>query len=123
LSEPQANPPLEREDFGAVTVLRARLPMLRSDEATEAFYRQLSAVVEDAGRYRLVLNFAGVMSMSSMAIGKLVILMRKVRQAGGRLAMCKLTPTMDEIMQACYLAEIIPIYADEQEAVASFAGQ
>jgi len=60
--------------------------------------------------------------MSSMAIGKLVMLMRKVRQAGGKLAMCKLTPLMDEIMRMSYLAEIIPIYADEQEAVQSFAG-
>ncbi len=123
MSEPQANPPFEREDFGDVTVVRVKVPLLRSDETTDVFFQQLTAIVEEAGSHRLVLNCAGIMSMSSMAIGKLVILMRKVRQAGGRLTMCKLTPLMDEIMQTCYLAEIIPIYADEQEAVQSFAGR
>jgi hypothetical protein len=47
--------------------------------------------------------------------------MRKVRMAGGRLALCRLTPTMLGIMQSSYLAEIIPIYVDEQVAVRSFA--
>ena len=122
MSGPQTSPPLGREDFGEVTVLRANMPLLRSDATTEAFFRQAGAVVEDEGRTRIVLNLAGVMSISSMAIGKLVMLMRKVRQAGGRLALCKLTPMTLEILQMCFAAEIIPIYDDEQGALRAFAG-
>jgi anti-anti-sigma factor len=121
MSELLVSDSLRREDFGAVTVMRVTVPLLRSDETTETLFHHLNAVVNDVGRTSLVLNFAGVVSMSSTAIGKLVILMRKVRMAGGRLALCRLTPTMLGIMQSSYLAEIIPIYVDEQVAVRSFA--
>jgi len=60
VSEPQTNPPLEREDFGNVTVMRAHVPLLRSDQTTEDFFQQLTAVVEDGARSRLVLNCAGL---------------------------------------------------------------
>ncbi len=123
MSGPQSGPPFEREDVGEVTVLRAKLPLLRSDETTAVFFREAVAVVEDGGRRSLLMNLAGVASISSMAIGKLVMLMRQVRKAGGRLALCKLTPTMLEILQMCFAAEIIPIYDDEQEALRSFAGR
>jgi anti-sigma B factor antagonist len=121
MSETHSNPALEREDLGEVTVLRAKVPMLRSDEATEAVFGQLGALVDEAGRSRLVLNLDGVVSIASAAIGKLVTLVRKVRLAGGRLTLCKLTRTMGEIMEMTHLAEIVPIYGDEQEAVRSFA--
>jgi anti-anti-sigma factor len=117
--QPQASP--EREDFSEVTVLRAKLPMLRSDEGTEAFFQQLDTLVDEAGRTRLVLNLDGVVSIASVPIGRLVTLVRKVRMAGGRLALCKLSRTMAGIMDMTHMAEFVPIYADEQEAVRSFA--
>jgi anti-anti-sigma factor len=121
LSGTQPQPSPEREDLGEVTVLRAKLPMLRSDETTETFFRQAEALVDQAGRTRLVLNLDGVVSIASVAIGKLVTLVRKVRLAGGRLALCKLSRTMAEIMDITHMAEFVPIYGDEQEAVRSFA--
>jgi anti-sigma B factor antagonist len=121
VGEPQAYPPLGREDFGEVTVLRVNVPMLRSDETTEALFQEAYALVEDAGRPNLVLNFDGVVYLASMALGKLVTLMRKARSAGGRLALCKVTRTIAEMLQMTHLADILFIYGDEQEAVRSFA--
>jgi anti-anti-sigma factor len=120
MSDPQPGPPLEREDFGGVTVLRVKVPMLRGDETTDALFEQAYALVDDAGRSKLALNFDGVQFFASMAIGKLVKLLRKARSAGGRLAVCKLTRSLQSLLEVTHLADIIPVYADEQEAVRSF---
>jgi anti-anti-sigma factor len=111
---------LEREDFGDVTVLRLKVPMLRGDETTEALFEQACALVEEGHRPRVVLNCGVVVYLASTALGKLVLLMRKARSAGGRLALCKVTPTVQELLRVSMLADILLSYNDEQEAVRSF---
>ena len=121
MSETQLSPALGREDFGDVTVLRVKVPTLPSDETTEALFRQATAVVKDAGRARLVLNLGGVVFLASAALGQLVTLMRKARSAGGRLVVCKVDRRIEELLQVTHIAEIVLVYADEQEALRSFA--
>jgi anti-anti-sigma factor len=120
MSEVQTNTLLEREDFGDVTVLRLNLPMLYDDEATASLFDQASAVVAEGHRSRLVLNCAAVEFLASMALGKLVSLMRKVHAASGRLTLCKLQRTVQELLRVTHLSDILIAYDDEQEAVRSF---
>lgn len=117
MSEVPVSAALARQDFGEVTVLRVQVPMLRADEMTEALFQQVYAVVQAAGRSRLVLNLDGVVYLASGAIGHLATLLRKVRSAGGKLALCKLTRSVDELLQLTHLTDILPVGADEQEAV------
>jgi anti-anti-sigma factor len=112
---------LERDDIGDVTVLRVCVPMLQGDGPTDDLFEQITAVVEDGGRQRLVVNLAAVQYLASRALGKLVLLGRKVREVKGRLALCQPTQTVDRLLEATHLAEIIPVYRDEREAVRSFA--
>jgi anti-anti-sigma factor len=121
MSESAAGPVLGRQDFGDVTVLRVPVPMLRGDETTEALFRQAFALVEEAGRSRIVLSLDGVVYLASMALGKLVMLMRKARAAGGRLALCEVTRPIEEMLEMAHLADVLPIYGNEREAV-QFAG-
>jgi anti-sigma B factor antagonist len=120
MSESQSGPLLGREDRGEVTVLRVKVPMLRSDETTESLFGQACSVVEGEGRPRLVLNLGGVEYLASAAVGKLVTLMRTVRSAGGRLVLCKVTRAVEELLRVTHLADVLLLYDDEQEAVASF---
>ena len=121
MSETQESPLLEREDFGDVTVLRLNVPMLRGDETTDTLFEQASAMVDEGQRCRLVLNCRLVVFLASVALGRLVALMRKVRSAGGRLTLCKVTRTLQELLRVSRLADILLSYDDEQEAVRSFA--
>src|SRR5262249_55354962 len=116
MSETQASSLLEREDFGDVTVLRLKLPTLYSDQSTASLFEQACAVVVEAHRCRLVLNCAVVVYLASMALGLLVTLMRKVNSAGGRLTLCKVTRTVQELLQVSHLADTLFSYNDEQEA-------
>jgi anti-anti-sigma factor len=121
MSETQASPLLEREDIGDVTVLRLKVPELRADETTDALFEQACALVDESHRRRVVLNCRVVVYLASRALGRLVALMRKVHVAGGRLALCKVTRTVQELLQTTHLADILFSYDDEQEAVRSFA--
>src|SRR5437870_324464 len=120
MSEAQASTLLERADFGDVTVLRLKLPMLYGDETTADLFEQASAVVVEAHRCRLVLNCALVEYLNSMALGKLVSLLHKVNAAGGRLILCKVPRRVQEVLQVTRLADILLSYDDEQDAVRSF---
>ena len=120
MSEAPASTLLEREDFGDVTVLRLKLPVLYDDETTASLFEQAGAVVVDAHRSRLVLNCATVEYLASMALGKLVSLMRKVNSGGGRLTLCKVHRTVEELLQVTHLSDILLSYDDEQEAVRSY---
>jgi anti-anti-sigma factor len=121
MSEAQASTLLEREDFGDVTVLRLKVPMLYADETTAGLFEQASAVVVEDHRCRLVLNCGVVEFLASMALGKLVSLMRKVHSVGGRLTLCKVHRTVQELLQVTHLSDILLSYNDEQEAVRSFS--
>jgi anti-anti-sigma factor len=120
MSELQVSETLGREDFGDLTVLRVKAPTLPSDESTEALFRHATAVVEAAGRTRLVLSLDGVVFLASAALGQMVTLMRKVRSAGGRLVLCKVNRRIEEMLQATHVADILLVYRDEQEALRSF---
>jgi anti-sigma B factor antagonist len=113
---------MEREDLGDVTVLRVLVPMLSADDVTESIFQQAYAVVDQAGRTKLVLNLEGVVFVASLGWGKLVRLLHKTRQAGGKLILCKVSRNLEEMLRITRLADILLTYADEQQAVRSFTG-
>ena len=53
-------------------------------------------------------------------MGKLVLLNRRAQAAGGRLALCQLSPMAAEVLDATHLTELFNTYGTELEAVQSF---
>jgi anti-anti-sigma factor len=110
---------LEREDLDDVTVVRFMAQRLEEEEQVRAMFQEVAALV-DAGHPNLVLNFRRVEYLASLAFGKLVMLHCKVRAAKGRLALCHLSPAIDEALEVMHLKEIVASYDSEQEALRSF---
>jgi anti-anti-sigma factor len=109
---------LEREDLGDVTVARVKAPLLRDDETTEGLFGAVFAILDEPGGRKLVLDLGPVEYVASVVLGKLVVLSRKGR---GRLALCRLTATIDRMLEATHLADVFAIFGDEEAAVRSFA--
>jgi len=80
---------------------------------------QLFKLVDEQGCRRLVLNFANVDSLTSLIIGKLVNLQKKIQAVGGRLALCEVTPVVLEILDLLRLTTMITNLPTEQQAVES----
>lgn len=111
---------LEREDHGDVTVLRIRVPTLLANDVTEAIFDQAYAVVDHDRRPNLVLNVDGVDYLASGAIGKLVRLLQKAQQAGGKLVLCRPSRSVCEVLRITHLSDVLVSYDDEHEAVLAF---
>jgi anti-sigma B factor antagonist len=109
---------LEREDFGDVTVVRFKSPRV-VDEDNSAVFDEIYAV-NKLGRNRLVLNLAVCEYMTSMGLGKMVMLNRKVQAAHGRLALCAMNAAVEEIFEITHLLPLFNVYATEQAAIESF---
>jgi anti-anti-sigma factor len=109
----------EWQDAGGVAVVHFKTTHLRDELQIRAIFDQLEQLVA-AGQTKVVLNFAGMEVLASYAIGKLIRFNDRVQQAGGRLALCELTPTVEEILDIMSLRRRFAIYATEREALESF---
>jgi anti-anti-sigma factor len=111
---------LDREDIDDVTVARFLVTRLWGEELCREVFGLLFGLVDQAGRSRIVLNLERVELMDSSAISKVVLLNHKVQAAGGRLALCRLQPRVDDLFKTMHLTGTVAIYAEEKEALESF---
>jgi anti-sigma B factor antagonist len=111
---------LEREDFGAVTVVRVKTHQIADEETIRTVFDLIYKLITDVGRNQMILNLEAADFLPSMGLGKLVMLNRKIQAAKGRLALCQLAPLVQESLEHTRLVPLFNIYSTEAEAVASF---
>src|SRR6516225_9684740 len=78
---------LKTEDIGDVTLIRFTDKRIIGEQIIQAIGEQLSSLVEDRQRRKLLLNFANVEYLSSAALGKLIRLNKRLKAAGGRMVL------------------------------------
>jgi anti-anti-sigma factor len=81
---------------------------------------ELLALVEKEQRKNVLLNFADVEFFSSAVLNKLILLEKKVKPGGGKLALCNLKPEIFEVFAVTRLTQLFSIKRTEQEALAEF---
>lgn len=116
----QSQPPLlQVEQVGDATVVRFTRRTILDGDTIEAVGAQLQAVAAGGDCRKLVVNFDRVESLTSAMLGKLVAAQRKLEAHGGRVAFCKVQPFLLQIFNLVRLPDLVPICADEQEAIES----
>jgi anti-anti-sigma regulatory factor len=80
---------------------------------------QLSLLVEERGCRFLLLNLANVGSVTSLIIGKLISVHKKLLGLSGRAAFCEVPPVILEILDLLRLTTMITVFATEAEALES----
>jgi anti-anti-sigma factor len=120
MSSPHFHHWLERDDVGEITVVRFLIPRLQVQEDIHDLFKQIYHLADDVGRRRLVLNMGRVDFVNSAAIGKLVMLNKKVEAGNGRMALCQVAPDIRHVLERMHLADMFPIYTNEPEALQSF---
>lgn len=81
---------------------------------------ELFALVEQNGYSKLLLDFSRVGFLSSAALGKLIMLYKKVAVRQGVLKLCGITPEIRELFAMMNLDRIFTICSTESDALASF---
>lgn len=103
-------------DVAVVSLLSKRM----LDESNiQGLYDELRALVEEKGVNKMVINFDGVTYLSSAVLGKLISLLKLIRQNRGRLRICNVHPNVAEIFSITQLDQVIGLDANITEAVES----
>lgn len=118
--EKHANRWLEREDDGPLTIVRFRTKKLDISDTTRQIFEQIYSLVDDADRTRMIVDLSGVDFLSSLALGKLVMLNRKIQAGGGRLALCGIGEHTRDVLEVTHLSRVFNIYDTIDDARTSF---
>src|SRR3984893_19305369 len=110
---------LEVEDIGDVTVVNFTDRKILDEQNIQVIGEQLFSLVDEAGRRKLLLNFANVEYLSSAALAKLITLNKKLQQVGGVLKLCNIDPQIYEVFEITKLNKLFNIHREEQEALQS----
>jgi anti-sigma B factor antagonist len=115
-----SNPLAVKEESG-VTVATLMDPKILDELNIANIGNQLTGMVSGRRVPRLVLDFANVTNMSSSALGMLITLHKRVREAEGKLRLCNIQPTIEEVFKITRLDEIFTICPNRSQAVRSAA--
>jgi len=103
-----------------VTVVKFVDKKILDEAGIQELGGELFSLVEQDNRRSILLNFENVDFLSSAALGKLITLDRKVKQAQGRLKMSNIRPEILEVFQVTKLNKVFDIRAEEAEALSAF---
>lgn len=104
-----------------VKLVRLRTEALRTEAEVEALGRGLMGLAEEPGT-RVVLSFLGVKHLTSLVLGRLIHIHKRLAESGGELRLADIDPQLFEIFSITRLDRLFKIFEREDEAVASFVG-
>ena len=85
-----------------------------------ALHRSIRSLVLEK-QTQIILNLAGVTFIDSCGLGELVASQVSVENKGGEIKLIGLTDQLRELLRATRLLAVFDTYADEVEAIQSFA--
>ena len=105
---------IERTGSIAVVVFDGRL----DSNTVSAVERDLAALI-DGGGTRLVFDLAALAYISSAGLRVMLVMAKRLKQAGGRLALCCLGPQVGEVFEISGFQSIMTIVPTREEALAA----
>ena len=106
-------------DVGDVAVINFVDRKILDEANIQEMGRELYSLIEDQ-RQKLLLNFNNVEFLSSAALGKLISLDKKVKEANGQLRLSNIRPEIYEVFAITRLNKLFEIHDDEADALATF---
>ncbi len=111
---------LRLSEIGDVTVVRFADRRILDETVIEDLAAELYALVDKEKRESLLLSFENVEFLSSAALGKLMMLDKKVKAQRGKLKLTSIRPEIYEIFRITNLDKLFDIKESEAAALAAF---
>jgi len=106
---------------GDVVVVRFGDHHVLDELTVRKIAEELYSVADRENCHHLVLNFSGVLALSTLMLGKLLVLRKKMTCKGGRLVVCDLGPEVHDVLAAMKLDTILEIMDSEADALKALA--
>lgn len=108
---------------GDIVVARCTLANLSDEENIEEVGQELLTIVGKYECRELIVDLAEVDYITSSMVGKLIRLHRQLHRDGGKLVICNLSPTVDEILRTSNLLTYFNAAPSVTEAALLFDDQ
>jgi anti-anti-sigma factor len=108
------------QEQGGVAVVGFRDNAILDMIAIRQIGEELGALLESAGRARVVLDFGNVRFLSSQALGMLLTLRRKADAAGAQVVLSQLRPELFRVFKITNLDKMFAFFDDNAQALAHF---
>ena len=109
---------LSEEVHGRVVVVTARGRL--DGASSQAFGVRLEKLAA-APEPRLVLDFAGIDFVSSAGLRAVLTVLKRVKAANGRLALCAVQAPVREVLDITGFAGMLDLHPDRPQAIAALA--
>ena len=109
-------------DRNGVKLVRIRPSAILREVEVESFGDGLLALAEVPGQ-RVVLSFLGVQHLTSLVLGKLIHVHKRLAESGGELRLADIDPHIYEVFAITHLDRLFRVFDREDEAVASFIAE
>jgi anti-sigma B factor antagonist len=113
---------IESREIDGVRVLRFADRRLYDDFTVRQVGDALADAMPTAPGSRLVLDFSQVDEVSSSMIGKLLLVLRRMDAAKGKLRLCELSPSVRGVFRSTNLDRLFPIDRDLRESLEHLDG-
>ena len=107
---------------GSVTLVALMLPPSLDSEEFGQLNDSLLAVIADHPSGRYVLDLSNLSYLGSSALGLMVNVRQRIKDAGGRLILCGLSPRLLQIFQTCCMERLFTIKPTRLEALRAMGG-
>jgi anti-anti-sigma factor len=111
----------EAQSLNGVQILRFHNAKILSEQSVnELGNRLLGSLDLCASPPRMAVSFNGISFLSSAAIGKLILLQRKIKERGGELKLCDLNSSTLDVFRVAHLSDYFDIRPDLNSALSTF---
>lgn len=110
-------PRLKAARQGAATVVELIDRKILDESSISQITAQLMALVSPDPAPRVVLDFANVSHMSSSALGMLITFHKRIKDMGGQLRLCNISPSIYEVFVLTRLNQVLKACSSRDDAV------
>ena len=104
---------------GTVNVIDLTLPQALDIEEFDRLNESILELVRGELEWQWVIDLSQLSYMGSAALGLLVNLRQQIKQSGGRLVLCGLSPQLMHIFKTCCMERLFRITKSRKDAIAA----
>lgn len=108
---------LDIEENGGITVARFIDKKILDEGNLHMLGLELFALVDEDGRRKIILDFSNVEYLGNAALGKLIMLDKKVKTARYKLRLCSIRPDIYEVFAITKLNKLFDIRENREKAL------
>jgi len=107
----------ELAQAGPAQVVSLRLPQAMDSSQFDRLNDELLTLLGAQPQGQWVLDLSGVSYMGSSALGLMVNVRQRVKQAGGQLVLCGLSPRLLQVFKTCCMERLFRIAKTREQAL------